>query len=810
MAQWEKVQELGRTHLEQVLQLYRSDLLPMEVRHCLAAWIEDQAWQQAAEPGSSQARMLLYALLAKLDEQYGRCNTEADGFVLQHNLRKAKHDLQARYEECPEELANVIANLLREEKRILSLGLEAQQQKIEQRLNEMQESMQNLERSVRHLEELQDTFDFVYKINQVSYQHDPLETEPGLLERRIREQLASLLRSAFVVEEQPAMPHPSRRQLVLRTNQKFSTCIRLLVKLQDRNQQLVVKMECDKDPPNVKGFRRFNILTSPNKTLMLDERHRKGLVCDFRHVTLKEQKAVGSGKGSKGASEGLLPVTEELHLITFTLDYKYQDVELQLQTSTLPVVVISNVCQASAAWASILWFNLLSLNPKDQLFFQTPPPAPWPVLAEALSWQFMAAAGRGLDPNQLHMLAEKLFGMMGLILGFVSKKRERQLLRRRQTGTFLLRFSESCREGGITFTWVEHGSSDRPEFCSVEPYTKVELESLPLADIIRDYHMLAHKNVPENPLKLLYPSQPRDEAFGAYYSNSRKVDLLAQRKYLNRRLIPVSSSFSLQDSPPGFSFWTWLEGILELIHKYLSLLWKDGLILGFVSKKRERQLLRRRQTGTFLLRFSESCREGGITFTWVEHGSSDRPEFCSVEPYTKVELESLPLADIIRDYHMLAHKNVPENPLKLLYPSQPRDEAFGAYYSNSRKVDLLAQRKYLNRRLIPVSSRQVDDPPSQTEEGAAPAPVVELEPRDVLGPEDLELIEGLSLEPGAMEQLEESLVLEGILPDVLQRGTDPYMPTPDDGVLLEPGSPESLFAEAGDIPLLQVDSRDFQ
>ncbi|XP_019409745.1 PREDICTED: signal transducer and activator of transcription 2 [Crocodylus porosus] len=666
---------------------------------------------------------------------------------------------------------------------------------IEQRLNEIQESMQNLERSVRHLEELQDTFDFVYKINQahkrtnptdpelpaqtqqlqamlnsldqsrkdvlaqmqallgrgetlrdfvlqelgawrerqrqaclgaphdtaldsleawctgvagalfqllrvlrtlqelrakVSYQHDPLETEPGLLERRIREQLASLLRSAFVVEEQPAMPHPSRRQLVLRTNQKFSTCIRLLVKLQDRNQQLVVKMECDKDPPNVKGFRRFNILTSPNKTLMLDERHHKGLFCDFRHVTLKEQKAVGSGKGSKGASEGLLPITEELHLITFTLDYKYQDVELQLQTSTLPVVVISNVCQASAAWASILWFNLLSPDPKDQLFFQTPPPAPWHLLAEALNWQFMAAAGRGLDCNQLHMLAEKLFGADASPMS--------------------------------TLTWIQ---------------------------------------------------------------------------------------FS-KDSPPGFSFWTWLDGILELIHKHLSLLWKDGLILGFVSKKRERQLLRRRQTGTFLLRFSESCRDGGITFTWVEHGSSDRPEFCSVEPYTKVELESLPLADIIRDYHMLAHENVPENPLKLLYPKWPRDEAFGAYYSNSRKVDLLAQKKYLNRRLIPVSSRQVDDPRSQTEEGVAAAPAPAPAPVVELGPEALELIEGLSLEPGAMEQLEEDLVLDGIVPDVLQLGTDPYMPTPDDGVLLEAGSPESLFAEAGDIPFLQVDPRDFQ
>lgn len=66
------------------------------------------------------------------------------------------------------------------------------------------------------------------------------------------------------------------------------------------------------------------------------------------------------------------------------------------------------------------------------------------------------------------------------------------------------------------------------------------------------------------------------------------------------------------------------------------------------------------------------------------------------------------------------------------------------------------------------------------------------------------------LVPSPAWQPPDPLSPSGILPDVLQRGTDPYMPTPDDGVLLEPGSPESQFAEAGDMPLLQVDSRDFQ
>uniref|UniRef100_A0A8C3T0U2 STAT transcription factor protein interaction domain-containing protein n=1 Tax=Chelydra serpentina TaxID=8475 RepID=A0A8C3T0U2_CHESE len=75
MAQWQEVQLLENAYLEQVHQLYSEDHLPMEVRQYLAHWLEDQNW----------------------------------------------------YQECPEQLANVIANLLREEKAILSRGLMAQQ-----------------------------------------------------------------------------------------------------------------------------------------------------------------------------------------------------------------------------------------------------------------------------------------------------------------------------------------------------------------------------------------------------------------------------------------------------------------------------------------------------------------------------------------------------------------------------------------------------------------------------------------------------------------------------------------------------------
>ncbi|XP_074917131.1 signal transducer and activator of transcription 2 [Chelonoidis abingdonii] len=901
MAQWQEVQQLEKVYLEQVHRLYSEDHLPMEVRQYLAPWLEDQNWNRAAEPPaaeprSSQAHMLFHTLLALLDDQYSRFGASENDFVLKHNLRKAKLNLQAKYQECPEQLANIIANLLREEKAILSRGLAAQQasaqppasapmetdrqQKIERRLVEARAAVQELDREVRHLEELQDTFDFRFKLHRMvanggsssptpglarrsagrpaetrgpapqdvlaraqellgrcetlrdflleelaewkdrqrracigaacdtslsrletwftgaaevlfqlwrllralgeqhvklTYLHDPLAAQRPLLESRLQEQLSCLLRSAFVVEIQPIMPFPNRRPLVLKTGSKFSVRARLLVKLQDRSHRLEVKIVLDQHPPDVKGFRKFNILTSTSKTLVQDDPQMEGLVCDFRHISLKDQRAGASGKGSKGASEGLLAVTEELHLITFTLDYKYQELALELQTSTLPVVIISSNNQFSSAWASMLWFNMLSPDPKNQLFFSAPPAASWAQLAEVLSWQFSAATERGLDKEQLHMLAEKLFGPEAT--------------------------------PASTLTWAKFA----------------------------------------------------------------------------------------KDNPPTFSFWTWLDGILNLIRDHLAQLWKDGHIMGFVSRKWERQLLKRKQMGTFLLRFSESTREGGITCSWVEPGEKGQPKVRSVEPYTKMELTSLPLPDIIHDYQLVAAENIPENPLKFLYPGTPRDEAFGKYYTERREVDLLEQRKYLNRRLIRVSSRQphepwlpenmVAAPPAAEglaanhlealEPGANRLEVLEpgashLEPLELganhvealepgacglealgLGTYELESLEAganhlEALEPGAyglealelgayglealepgpshLEALEPGASTQEMLEALKQeldlmsfdragsnalRGRDPYLPPPGDAPpAVLPGS--TLFLGANDLPPLHVDSKDFQ
>ncbi|KAL7989649.1 hypothetical protein Chor_012315 [Crotalus horridus] len=633
MSQWQRIQMLDKIHMNQIDCLYSDDCLPMEVRQYLAYWIEEQSWSQAVELDPSQASYLFHTMLSLLDDQIGGLalgEEKSANMLLKHNLRRSKLHLQSKYQDHPQELAIAIDALLRQERAILSEALAASQasvdpprnppvptaqHKIEERLMEIRKSIQGLKCLIEQHGDLQDNFDFCYRTHshlenttparepqrtrninklqsmlnnldrfrqevaawqvrqrlacigqkcdtslgrleewftnsaeilfhlqqllrmlkgmyeKVTYLRDPLNSRLPPLLKTLQEQIICLLKSAFVVEVQPKMQVPNQRPLVLRTSHKFSVRARLL--------------------------------------------------------SLREQKISGAGKGNKGITEGSLSVTEELHIITFTLDYCYEGIKCQLQTSTLPVVIVSNANQISSAWASILWFIMLSTDTKNQLFFSKPPAATWIQLSTVLSWQFSAATERGLDNQQLKMLGEKLCGP-----GVNSDS---------------------------TITW--------------DKFSKEATED------------------------------------------------------------------------NNFSFWTWVDGILLLIQEHLLQLWNHNLIMGFVNRKHEKRLLKKKRAGTFLIRFSESTANGGITFTWVDFNNEGAPQFNSVEPYTRKELESLSLPDIIRDYQLLAKEVIPENPLLYLYPDKPRDEAFCSYYKERREASMTEQRRYLNRRLIRVSTQ---------------------------------------------------------------------------------------------------------
>uniref|UniRef100_A0A8C8I242 Signal transducer and activator of transcription n=1 Tax=Oncorhynchus tshawytscha TaxID=74940 RepID=A0A8C8I242_ONCTS len=412
-------------------------------------------------------------------------------------------------------------------------------------------------------------------MGKVTYDQDPVKKQKPALQKRVDSLLTSLLKSAFVVETQPSMPQ-GKGPLVLRTNVQFSVKTRFLVKFPELNHAMKVNVSMDREAPLVKGYRRFNVLGTNSKALNMAESMSGGMVADFRHLTLKEQKSGGGGKGIHDVS---------LHHASTYIDFNTQIVGhtnacsfvhcIPPQTSSLPVVIISNSSQQQSAWASILWFNMLCLEPKNLLFFANCPVAMWSQLGEMLSWQFLSSTTRGLESNQLDMIAHKLFGKQQSydacniswtkfskvtilnclwisIMGFVSKGKEKTLLKKKRRGTFLLRFSESIRDGGITFSWVDYSPTGEPDVRSVQPFTKVDLSQIPFHEIIRNFQILEDENVPENPLLFLYPDTPKVEAFGKYYTEKSGADS-QYIKYIKTKLVFVSKENTLEAKSPMYS-----------------------------------------------------------------------------------------------------------------------------------------------------------------------------------------------------------------------------------------------------------------
>ncbi|EPY88175.1 signal transducer and activator of transcription 3 isoform 2 [Camelus ferus] len=684
MAQWNQLQQLDTRYLEQLHQLY-SDSFPMELRQFLAPWIESQDWAYAASK-ESHATLVFHNLLGEIDQQYSRFLQESN-VLYQHNLRRIKQFLQeeSRYLEKPMEIARIVARCLWEESRLLQTAATAaqqggqanhptaavvteKQQMLEQHLQDVRkrvqvkrflgvlpvgpaymqdlngnnqsvtrQKMQQLEQMLTALDQMRrsivselagllSAMEYVQKTltdeeladwkrrqqiaciggppnicldrlenwitslaesqlqtrqqikkleelqQKVSYKGDPIVQHRPMLEERIVELFRNLMKSAFVVERQPCMPMHPDRPLVIKTGVQFTT-----------------KVRDSGDVAALRGSRKFNILGTNTKVMNMEESNNGSLSAEFKHLTLREQRC---GNGGRANCDASLIVTEELHLITFETEVYHQGLKIDLETHSLPVVVISNICQMPNAWASILWYNMLTNNPKNVNFFTKPPIGTWDQVAEVLSWQFSSTTKRGLSIEQLTTLAEKLLG--------------------------------------------QHFTSYPPA-------------------LLR---------------KGIWP-------MGLFLKGSLLGTLLCSRMSGGQGAEEVSVTENMAGK--GFSFWVWLDNIIDLVKKYILALWNEGYIMGFISKERERAILSTKPPGTFLLRFSESSKEGGVTFTWVEKDISGKTQIQSVEPYTKQQLNNMSFAEIIMGYKIMDATNILVSPLVYLYPDIPKEEAFGKY-----------------------------------------------------------------------------------------------------------------------------------
>lgn len=404
------------------------------------------------------------------------------------------------------------------------------------------EVLQQIRQQLKKLKEQNDNYNFNHNSNMADVMAQIDIFAVSLFKQ--------LFQNALVVEKQPVMSSLAQRPLVLKTGVRFTVTVRFLANLPELKCQFKVKPVFDKDVEEVKtikGFRQFVFTKDDSKVLDVCTPG-GGLMAEFGHMSLKESKA-----RTKGSTESPLLVTEELHVIKFLTDCRFAGLECEIETSSLPVVVVSATNQVPSAWASVMWFNMLSTSePRNLSLFVDAPPLLWEQLSQVLSWQFLSVGHRELDDDQLSMLRDRIvddpdglvywnkfsknewmwiwidrilglikrhlkdFWKDGLIMGFVSKAKAKLLLKNKQPGNFVIRFSETYKEGAITFSWVELANG-KPVVHPVEPYTNKDLSAESLPDIIKHFSVTEPNT---KPLVYLYPDILKESVFGRYYTTS--------------------------------------------------------------------------------------------------------------------------------------------------------------------------------------------------------------------------------------------------------------------------------------------------
>uniref|UniRef100_A0AAY4CXG6 Signal transducer and activator of transcription n=1 Tax=Denticeps clupeoides TaxID=299321 RepID=A0AAY4CXG6_9TELE len=641
MTQWLQLQQLDPKYLEQVDQLY-DDTFPMAVRQYLSQWIESQDWEYTADvDNEALAKVRFHDLLNQLDDQYSRFSLEKD-FLSQHNIRKIKRNLQVcdlkmnKLCLCSLYLCN------------LALIFLCSCSNLQTFTNFIQESEQN----IKKLEDLQDDYDF--KNNDLWGQLGRLLSEVCHLWLNILFSFSGCVKEV-VGQMADVLNVAEQMQIELIT-----------LELPDwRKRQ---QMACIGGPPNVCLDQLQNWFTTVVECLLQVRQQLKKLLELEQKYTYEHDPITHSKISLEDRTLSLFK--------SFIANSMVVERQPCMPTHPQRPLVLKTGVQFTVKVRLLAKLQEFNHTVKVKVFFDKD------VTERRKGFRRFNVLGT----NMKVMNMEESNNL-------AAEFRHLQLKEQKATGG-------RANDGPLIVTEELHTISFEAELCHAATSLPVvvisNVSQLPSgwASILW-YNMLNSET--KNLSFFLNPPPVTwgqlSEVLSWQFSSVTKRGLNdEQLRMLGEKLVgqravndPEAaipwSKFCKGGSEKNFTFWLWIEGILDLIKRHLLSLWNDGCIMGFVSKEHGKALLNDKYPGTFLLRFSESNRDGAITFSWVEH---TEPQVRSVEPYTKKELSAVSLPDIIRNYRVMAVENIPDNPLRYLYPDIPKDIAFKKYYSKPK------------------------------------------------------------------------------------------------------------------------------
>lgn len=409
---------------------------------------------------------------------------------------------------------------------------------------------------------------------------------PDLL-ASITELLSNLVTGTFIIEKQPPQ--------VMKTNTRFTATVRLLV-----GGVLNVHMAAPAVTVSIVSETQANaLLTSPSNIPKKKDDYSSGDILNgngtmefhaatkqvsvaFRNLQLKKIK--------RTEKKGTESVMDEKFSVLFWTEFQVGELKFQLWTLSLPVVVIVHGNQEPQALATVTWDNAFAEWGRRP--FVVPDTVSWRQAGAALNMKWKASCGSELTDDNLYFLACKAFRdnnlprnpeeynnrmltwpqfcketlpdrsftfwewfyrililtsnhMQGLwkaghVMGFVTKQAAEVLLLQKQSGCFLLRFSDSGL-GGVTIAYVKNDIyQNRSEVLMVAPFTTKDLSQRSMADVIFDL----------SDLSILYPDTPK-ESFTKFSSKAQSQNAQSSNGYVPHKLVTHVDGISGTDSAPA-------------------------------------------------------------------------------------------------------------------------------------------------------------------------------------------------------------------------------------------------------------------
>ncbi|XP_026133358.1 signal transducer and activator of transcription 5B-like isoform X1 [Carassius auratus] len=696
MALWIQAQQLQGDALLQMQSLYGQHF-PIEVRHYLAQWLEAQPWDAIDlenQQDEFKAKGLLDGLIQELQRKAEHQMGE-DGFLLKIKLGHYATQLKSSYDPCPLELVRCVKHILYTEQRLVQEasnasssgsgpvdGTSQKYQQINQTFEELRVMTQDTENDLRKLQHSQEYFIIQYQESL-----------------RIQAQLSSLA----------SLPPAERVQRESGLQSRKSTLEGWLTReantLQKYRQELAEKHQ---------------------STLALLRKQQTVIIDDELIQWKRRQQLAGNGGPSEGGLDILQAWCEKLADMIWQNRQQIRRVEHLTQQLPIPGPTEELLTELNATVTDIISALVTSTfiiekQPPQVLKTQTkfsatvrllvggklnvhmnPPQVKATIISEQQAKALLKnentrksdSSGEILNNNCV-MEYHQTTGTLSAHFRTMSLKRIKRSDRRGAESVteekFTVLFESQFSVGGNELVFhvktlslpvvvIVHGSQDNNA----------------TATVLWDNAFSEPGRVPfVVPDKVLWPQLC--EALNMKYKSEVQSErglsedtlvFLAQKAFSSSSNNPedfcnmtITWSQFNRESLPGrnFTFWQWLDGVIELMKKHLKSHWNDGAILGFLNKQQAQDMLMSKPNGTFLLRFSDS-EIGGITIAWVAENPNKAGErmVWNLMPFTTKDFSIRSLADRISDL----------NHLLFLYPNQPKEEVFSRYCTppNSKAV----------------------------------------------------------------------------------------------------------------------------